>query len=93
MSWDIPVAYRGSRRMPLIALSDAQLTAVFEAARPLAVRDRDAFLQVVAEALQGRREIGDGDVHRAVVTAQRRFYDPPQFDERSQPRYRALRAR
>jgi hypothetical protein len=52
--------------MPVpIALTDAQLTAVFEAARPLAVRDRDTFLQAVAEALQARREIGDGDVHRA----------------------------
>jgi hypothetical protein len=39
--------------MPPIALTDAQLSAVFEAARPLAVRDRDAFLQAVAEALQG----------------------------------------
>jgi hypothetical protein len=57
-----------------IALTDEQLTAVFEAARPLAVRDRDAFLQTVAELLQARREIGDGDVHRAVVTAQRRFW-------------------
>jgi hypothetical protein len=42
--------------MPPIALTDAQLTAVFDAARPLAVRDRDAFLQAVAEALQGRRD-------------------------------------
>jgi hypothetical protein len=55
-----------------IALTDAQLSAVFEAARPLAVRDRDAFLQTVAELLLARPEIGDGDVHRAIVTAQRR---------------------
>jgi hypothetical protein len=75
--------------MPPIALTDAQLTAVFEAARPLAVRDRDAFLQTVAEALQGRREIGDGDVHRAICVAQRRFYDPPITDERAQPHRRA----
>jgi hypothetical protein len=54
----------------------------------LAVRDRDAFLQAVAEALQGHREIGDGDVHRALVAAQRRFYDPPITDERAQ-RHRA----
>jgi hypothetical protein len=76
-----------------IALTDAQLTAVFEAARPLAVRDRDAFLQAVAEALQGRREIGDGDVHRAVKVAQRQFWDPPITDERVQPHPRRVMAR
>jgi hypothetical protein len=77
-----------------IHLTDAQLTAVFDAARPLAVRDRDAFLQAVAEALQGHREIGDGDVHRAIVVAQRRFYDPPITDGRVQPHpRRAARAR
>jgi hypothetical protein len=76
-----------------IRLTDAQLSAVFAAARPLAVRDRDAFLQAVAEALQARREIGDGDVHRAVVTAQRRFWDPPITDERVQPHPRRIMAK
>jgi hypothetical protein len=53
--------------------------------RPLDVRDRDAFLQAVAEVLQGhRREIGDGDVHRAVMGVQRRFYDPPELDQRQE---------
>lgn len=33
------------------------------------MRDRDAFLQAVAEALQGRQEIGDGDVDRALRAA------------------------
>jgi hypothetical protein len=36
-----------------IRLTDAQLTAVFEAARPLAVASRDAFLLDLAAALQG----------------------------------------
>jgi len=76
-----------------IRLSDSQIRAVFDAARPLAVQDRDAFLQAVAEAMQGHREIGDGDVHRAIVTAQRRFYDPPITDERAQPHRRMARAR
>jgi hypothetical protein len=76
-----------------IRLTDAQLTAVFEAARPLAVRDRDAFLQAVAEVLQGQRVIGDGDVHRAIRVAQRRFYDPPITDERAQPHHRMAPAR
>jgi hypothetical protein len=76
-----------------IRLTDAQLGAIFSAARPLAVRDRDAFLQAVAEALQGHREIGDGDVARAVRVVQRRFFDPPQLDERSQPHRRMAKAR
>jgi hypothetical protein len=79
--------------MPPIRLTDAQLSAVFEAAHPLAVQDRDAFLQAVAEVLQGRQEIGDGDVHRAVMAAQRRFYDPPELDERSVPHHRMAPAR
>jgi hypothetical protein len=45
-----------------IRLTDSQLDAVLAAARPLRVADRDAFLQDVAAALQGRSEIGDGDV-------------------------------
>jgi hypothetical protein len=28
----------------------------------------------VAAALQGRSEIGDGDIHRAVMTAQKRHW-------------------
>jgi hypothetical protein len=76
-----------------IRLTDAQLGAIFSAAKPLAVQDRDPFLQTVAELLQARREIGDGDVHRAIVTAQRRFYDPPITDERTQPHRTAAPAR
>jgi hypothetical protein len=65
--------------MPPLALSDEQLDAVFRAARPLRVADRDAFLQEVAAALQGRSEIGDGDVYRAIAEVQRKFWDPPQL--------------
>jgi hypothetical protein len=68
--------------MAPIRLTDAQLNAVFDAARPLAVRDRDPFLQAVANALQGRQGIGDGDVHRAIMAVQRQFYDPPISDIR-----------
>jgi hypothetical protein len=60
--------------MPPIALTDAQLTAVFEAARPLAVRDRDAFLLELAAALAGVPDPGDGDVARAIRAVQRRHF-------------------
>jgi hypothetical protein len=46
------------------------------AARPIAVARRDAFLQAVAAALNGR-EIGPGVVHRVCAETQRRFFDPP----------------
>jgi hypothetical protein len=55
--------------MAPIRLTDEQLDAVFRAARPLRIADRDGFLQDVAAALQGRTDIGDGDIHRAVMTA------------------------
>jgi hypothetical protein len=65
--------------MAPIPLTDEQLDAIFRAARPLPVADRDAFLQDVAAALQGRSELGDGDVYRAIADVQRRHHDPPQL--------------
>jgi hypothetical protein len=61
----------------MLRLSDSELDAVMAAARPLPVERRDAFLQAVAGALQGCRELGPGVVHRICVTAQREFFDPP----------------
>jgi hypothetical protein len=86
-----PEARRGTRRM--VKLSDSQLAAVFDASRPLAVRDRDAFLRDLAAALAGIVDPGDGDVARAIRAVQRRHFDPPQFDERAQPHRRMARVR
>jgi hypothetical protein len=55
--------------MPPLRLTDSQITAIFAAARPLAVQDRDPFLQEVAAALQGIPDPGDGDVARAPQSA------------------------
>jgi hypothetical protein len=63
--------------MPPLRLTDSQITAILAAARPLAVRDRDAFLLDLAAALQGIVDPGDGDVARAIRAVQRRFFDPP----------------
>jgi hypothetical protein len=57
-------------------LTDDQLAAVLRAAEPLAVGDRDAFLQDIAAALRGQ-ELGDGAVYRVIAEVQRRYYDPP----------------
>jgi hypothetical protein len=67
--------------MPPIKLTDDELSAVLRAARPIAVADRDAFLIEVAAALQNCSEPGPGDVHRAIVAAQRKFFDPPEIGE------------
>ncbi len=87
-------AYAGTERghgasMGPIRLTDAQLTAVFDAARPLAVASRDAFLLELALALQSLVDPGDGDVARAIRAVQRRFFDPPETDEHAQPHSRA----
>jgi hypothetical protein len=74
-----------------IRLTDAQLTAVFDAARPLAVRDRDAFLLDLAAALQGQ-ELGDGTVFRLIREVQRRHFDPPELNAHAVP-HRRMRAR
>jgi hypothetical protein len=61
--------------MPL-ALTDAQLDAVFAAAKPLPRASRDAFLLDLAAALAGIADPGDGDVARVVRVIQRRFFEP-----------------
>jgi hypothetical protein len=71
--------------MPPIRLTDEQLDAIFRAARPLRVGDRDQFLQEVAAALQGQ-DLGDGAVYRAIREVQRRHHDPPQMDHLPQHR-------
>ena len=82
------------RRMSPIALTDAQLDAIFAAARPLAVASRDAFLLDLAAALAGITDIGDGDVARAIRAVQRKHFDPPlSTDERSQPHHRGPNSR
>jgi hypothetical protein len=73
-----------------IRLTDAQLTAVFQAARPLAVASRDVFLLDLAAALQGQANLGDGTIFRLIREVQRRHFDPPQLtDARAQPHSRA----
>jgi hypothetical protein len=86
----MPEAHRaGPRRMPPLRLTDSQITAIFAAARPLAVQDRDPFLQEVAGLLQGIVDPGDGDVARAIRAVQRKHFDPPlSTDERAKPHHR-----
>jgi hypothetical protein len=61
----------------LLRLSDAQLTTIMAACRPLPPRLRVVFLEQVAATLAGCTELGDGAVHRAVRALQRQYWDPP----------------
>jgi hypothetical protein len=63
--------------MPPVRLSDSELDAVMAAARPLQPRDRDQFLRDIAAELAALPLLGDGAVHRAIVTVQRKHWDPP----------------
>jgi hypothetical protein len=63
--------------MPPLRLTDAELTAILNACRPLQPRDRDQFLKDIATELASLPMLGDGAVHRAIVSVQRRHFDPP----------------
>jgi hypothetical protein len=60
-----------------ISLSDEQMSAVLRAAAPLEQRDRVACLEEVARELARLPEVGDGALHRVIMTVQRKHFDPP----------------
>jgi predicted DNA-binding transcriptional regulator YafY len=72
-----------------IALSDDELSAIMNAAKPLQPADRDRFLRAVAEAITALPEIGPGSVHRAISELQRRYFVAPDLrvDEPRSPAY------
>jgi hypothetical protein len=51
-----------------LRLSDTQLDEIMRLCRPLALHCRDALLRILAHELRGRREIGDGELHRIART-------------------------
>jgi hypothetical protein len=61
-------------------LTEADSDAVMAAAKPLPAERREPFLRHVATSLRGRAEPGPGDVHRAIVQAQQKHFDPPKLD-------------
>jgi hypothetical protein len=62
-----------------ISLSDSELAAVMEAARPIPARDRDQFLRDVASELARYPEIGDGIIHRVTAKIQREHLAPRRY--------------
>jgi hypothetical protein len=70
----------------MLRLTDSEMTIISNAARPLAVEDRDAFLQEVAERLAAMPERGDGSVFQVCREAQKHHWDPPLHEPGPPPR-------
>ena len=71
-----------------IYLTDSELEAVMAAARPLAPRDRDRFLQAVAQAIAELPERGPGSVYRAIHDTFKTHFVAPDL-RTDEPRSRA----
>jgi hypothetical protein len=67
-----------------LRLSDAQLDEVMRLCRPLDLPCRDALLRILAHELRGRRDVGDGELHRIarMIIKDNRLFDPPDVDGR-----------
>jgi hypothetical protein len=66
-----------------IHFSDDQLTEIFRLTKPLAPACRDEFLQRLAQALQGRSEVGDGELFRTardIIKTNHLFEAPSAYD-------------
>jgi hypothetical protein len=65
-----------------LRLSDAQLDKIMRLCQPLDPHCRDALLRILAHELRGRRDIGDGELHRLARTIikDKRLFDPPDID-------------
>jgi hypothetical protein len=71
-----------------LALTDAQLDALMRLATPLQPHCRDAFLRILAHELRGKRDVGDGELHRIAAEVIKRYslFDPPELDSGRMPR-------
>jgi hypothetical protein len=73
-----------SEELLALRLSDDQLTEVMRLCQPLALHCRDALLRILAHELRGRRDVGDGELHRIAraIIKDNRLFDPPDLDGR-----------
>jgi len=60
-----------------LALSDVAIAQVMSACRPLSNTDRSRFIELLAARLNGKRELGDGEVYRLVRELQREVFAYP----------------
>jgi hypothetical protein len=71
-----------------LRLSDDQLTEVMRLCQPLVPPCRDALLRILAHELRGRRDVGDGELHRLArsIIADNHLFDAPDLDGGRMPR-------
>jgi hypothetical protein len=60
-----------------IALTDAQISAIFAASHPLPPDRRSDFLEACAKEIAALPELGDGALYRMIVRVQKLYFDPP----------------
>lgn len=66
-----------------IHFSDDQLSEIFRLTKPLAPACRNTFLQLLAAELQGRTEVGDGELYRLardIIKTNHLFEAPSAYD-------------
>lgn len=65
----------------MLRLSDDQLTVLMRLAQPLQPQCRDAFLRILAYELEGRADVGDGELHRVAreIIKDNGLFDPPEL--------------
>jgi hypothetical protein len=79
-----PSANGPSEESLALRLSDAQLDDMMRLCQPLTPPCRDALLRILAHELRGRRDVGDGELHRIARTIikDNRLFDPPDLEGR-----------
>jgi hypothetical protein len=63
----------------MLSLSDQQMDALTSACRPLQPQERVALMGALHVRFQGRSEVGDGELGRALRDLQRQHFRPPQL--------------
>ena len=71
-----------STRGNLMELTERQQSAVLNATNALDRLQKDAFLAALAHLLEGRNEIGDGELCRTLRDLQREHFRPPDLGGR-----------
>ena len=62
---------------PPLALTDSQMDAILAASHPIAPDRRSDFLAAVARELAALPMIGDGNLHRLIMSVQKKYFHPP----------------
>jgi len=66
----------------MVCFTDNQLTEIFRLTKPLALANRDRFLQILAAELGDRSDVGDGELYRiarGIIADHNLFQAPPAF--------------